>query len=321
MSVDGHTPPEGTTNHALGPAASPPELGAVPASSLRACPILVTLIALVLAGFGTWMAWQTYMSTPWTRDGRVRAYIVTLASEVSGRIVKLQVVDNQLVHKGDILMIIDPTDYSAAVEEAQAAADLASANADNAEREADRRSKLSVVEESDEDRQTYRTKALGAKAQLRQAIATLNRARADLDRATIRSPVNGFVTNLQTQLGDYATAGQHALSLIDSDSYWVDAYFEESNLGRIHPGDRATVKLMGDHLLIESHVASIARGITVTNAERGQMGLAQVNPIFTWVRLAQRVPVRIEFNKTPDDIRLVAGQTASVQVHPLGDSR
>ena len=129
------------------------------------------------------------------------------------------------------------------------------------------------------------------------------------------------MTNLLVQLGDYATAGQSAISVIDANSYWVDGYFEEISLTAIRPGDRAKVKLMGYRPVLEGHVASISRGITVANAVRGQAGLAEVNPIFTWVRLAQRVPVRIEIDHVPDGVRLVAGQTASVQIEPSGRDR
>jgi RND family efflux transporter MFP subunit len=251
----------------------------------------------------------------------VRAYVVTITPEVSGRVVQLPVVDNQFVHKGDLLMEIDPTDYAIAVDQAQAALDLANANAENAEREAERRASLTTIEVSEEEKQTYRTSALAAKATLREATATLGRARVDLERTTIRSPVNGYVTNLQVQYGDYATARQSAIAVVNADSYWVDGYFEETSLEAIHTGDPATVKLMGYQPLLQGHVASIARGITVANATRGQSGLAEVNPIFTWVRLAQRVPVRIELDHVPDGVRLVAGQTATVQVRPSTERR
>jgi len=279
------------------------------------------LMLLVLAAIGAWATWRAYIAAPWTRDGTVRTYVVTIAPEVSGRIVQLPVADNQLVHKGDLVMVVDPTDYAIAVEQAQAAADQARANAENAEREAERRAGLTTLEISNEEQQTYRSGAVVAAAAQRQAVANLGHARVNLERATIRSPVNGYVTNLQVQLGDYATTGQSAISLVNADAYWVDGYFEETNLGAIHPGDRATVKLMGYRDLLRGHVASVARGITVANAARGQSGLAEVNPIFTWVRLAQRVPVRIELDQVPDGVRLVAGQTASVQIVPNTDSR
>jgi RND family efflux transporter MFP subunit len=283
-------------------------------------PVLVTTIALVLACICVWAAWRAYIAAPWTRDGTVRAYVVTIAPEVSGRVVQLPITDNQLVQKGDLLMVIDPTDYGIAVAQAQAAADQAKATAENAGREAERRAKLTTLEASDEEKQTYRSNAAAAEAALRLAVANLARARVDLERTTIRSPVNGYVTNLQVQTGDYAISRQRAIALVNADSCWVDGYFEETHLGAIHPGDRARVKLMGHAAPLLGHVGSIARGITVANATPGQSGLAQVNPIFTWVRLAQRVPVRIDFDHVPEGVRLVAGQTASVQIIPGSDS-
>jgi multidrug resistance efflux pump len=284
------------------------------ASWLRAVPVLVTLIIVSLGGIGVWAMWKAYVAAPWTRDGTVRAYVVDVTPEVSGRIVQLPVVDNQFVHKGDFLLTVDPTDYAIAVEQAQAAVAQARANAQNAEREAKRRAELTTLAVSSEEKQTYLTTAIAAKAALSEAIANLARARVNLTRTTIRSPVNGYVTNLQVQLGDYATAGRSAISLVNADSYWVDGYFEETNLGAIHAGDPARVKLIGYGALLRGHVANIARGINVANAIAGQSGLADVNPIFTWVRLAQRVPVRIKLDSVPDGVRLVAGETANVQI-------
>ena len=303
------------------PRPTPAPADLAPTRRLHAVPVLVTLVGLGLAGIATWAMWQAYMAAPWTRDGTVRAYVVTITPEVSGWIVQLPVIDNQFVHKGDLLMAIDPTDYAIAVEQTQAAVSQASANAENAEREAQRRAKLTLLETSEEEKQSYQTSAVAAAAQERQATANLAQARVNLQRATMRSPVNGYVTNLLVQAGDYATAGQSALSVIDADSYWVDGYFEETSLGAIHVGDRATVKLMGYGAVLQGHVASIARGITVSNATAGQGGLAQVNPIFTWVRLAQRVPVRIKIDHAPDGVLLVAGQTATVQIEPSVDRR
>jgi multidrug resistance efflux pump len=130
----------------------------------------------------------------------------------------------------------------------------------------------------------------------------------------IRSPVNGYVTNLLLQLGDYATVGQKLISIVNSDSFWIDGYFEETSLDRIHEGDPATVKLMGYSQLVHGHVGGVARGINIPNAQPDSAGLASVNPIFTWVRLAQRVPVRIHIDHVPDGVRLVAGMTGTVQI-------
>jgi multidrug resistance efflux pump len=288
---------------------------------LRVVPYLVTLATIALAVLLGWAMWDAYMGAPWTRDGTVRVYVVTIAPEVSGRIVELPIADNQLVHKGDILMVIDPTNYKIAVNLAEAAVQQAQVNGQNIEREAQRRQKLSDLAETVEDRQTYESNALAAQAAVQQAVANLDQAKVNLERTNIRSPVNGYVTNLLAQLGDYATAGQNKISVVDSDSFWVDGYFEENNLGLIHEGDPASIKLMGYTQIVRGHVGSIARAINVPNAQPDQQGLASVNPIFTWVRLAQRVPVRIHIDQVPEDVKLVAGMTATVQIDPRPSSR
>jgi RND family efflux transporter MFP subunit len=256
------------------------------------------------------------MAAPWTRDGTVRAYVVTIAPQVAGQIVKLPVADNQFVRKGELLMTIDPTDYKIAVDLAQAAAERARVTAHNGEREAERRQELTKLAVTKEEKQTYESEAIADQALYQQAVANLNQARVNLQRTEIRSPVNGYVTNLLTQLGDYATVGENIISLVDADSYWVDGYFEETNLDRIGKGDPATIKLMGYKRPLEGHVDSVARAITVANAQPGREGLASVNPIFTWVRLAQRIPVRIHIDRVPQGVRLVAGMTATVEIEP-----
>jgi RND family efflux transporter MFP subunit len=282
---------------------------------VRTAPILITLATLALAAALGWAMWDAYMGAPWTRDGTVRAYVVTMASEVAGRIVELPVADNQFVHKGDLLMVIDPRDFRIAVQLAEAAVQQAEANAQNAAREAKRREEVGGAV-SIEDRQTAETNAVAAQAQLQQAQADLAQARVNLERTQIRSPVNGWVTNLLARLGDYANVGENEISLVDADSFWVDGYFEETNVAPIQVGDPATIKLMGYSQVVRGHVGSIARGINVANAQPNEQGVATVNPIFTWVRLAQRIPVRIEIDQVPEGVTLVAGMTATVQIDP-----
>jgi RND family efflux transporter MFP subunit len=283
-------------------------------SCIRIVPVIITLCAVALAAPLSWAMWEAYMGAPWTRDGTVRAYVVTMAPEVAGRLVQLPVADNQFVHKGDLLMVIDPTDYAIAVDQAEAVAAQARANADNAAREARRRERLTDLEASVEQRQTYTSNAQAAEAIYQQAVANLAHARVDLQRTNIHSPVNGYVTNLLAQLGDYATVGQNKISVVDADSFWVDGYFEETSISSIHDGDPASIKLMGYSQVVHGHVASVARGINVANAQPNRVGLASVNPIFTWVRLAQRVPVRIHIDQVPDGVKLVQGMTATVEV-------
>jgi multidrug resistance efflux pump len=285
-------------------------------SRMSVVPILITLGTGAIAALFAWAMWQAYMGAPWTRDGTVRVYVVTKAPEVAGRIVKLPVADNQFVHKGDLLMLIDPTDYRIAVELTEAAVQQTKATAENAQREAERRRKLTDLAETVEDRQTHEANAQASAAQYRQALAQRDQAKVNLERTEIRSSVNGWVTNLLARFGDYATVGQKLISVVDADSFWVDGYFEETSLGRIHDGDPATVKLMGYSQLVRGHVDGVARGINVPNAQPNQAGLASVNPIFTWVRLAQRMPAHIHIDQVPDGVRLVAGMTATVQIEP-----
>jgi multidrug resistance efflux pump len=286
----------------------------LPRVRIRIIPLVITLATTALAGVLGWAMWEAYMGTPWTRDGTVRVYIVKMVPQVVGQIVELPVADNQFVHRGDLLMVIDPTDYAIAVRQGEAAVQRAKADWDNKQAESDRRQKLTDLAATEEEKQTYASSALGAQAAHQQALANLDQARVNLARTKIYSPVNGYVTNLLAQLGDYASVGQRTISVVDTDSFWVDGYFEETSLWQIHDGDPATIRLMGYSEVVRGHVGGIARGINIPNAQPDQAGLASVNPIFTWVRLAQRVPVRIHIDQIPEGVRLVAGMTATVQV-------
>jgi multidrug resistance efflux pump len=282
--------------------------------------LLLTLVAVTFAAALGWAAWNAYMAAPWTRDATVRTYFVTMAPEVSGRIVALPVGDNQFVHKGDVLMVIDPTDYEIAVRLGQAAVQQAEANMQNAEKEAKRRQELPDLAVTVEEQQTYTTRSLSAQAQYQQALANLDQARVNLERSVIHSPVNGWVTNLLAQIGDYAQAGQNKISVTNADSFWVDGYFEETAIDPIRVGDPAKIKLMGYHQILDGQVESVARAINVANAQPDLQGVAMVNPIFTWVRLAQRIPVRIHIAQVPEGVVLVAGMTATVQIDPRSHS-
>jgi RND family efflux transporter MFP subunit len=283
---------------------------------MRILPLLVTLATIAVAVVAGRAMWNAYMGAPWTRDGTVRAYVVTMAPEVAGRIVEFPVADNQFVHKGNLLLVIDPTNFKIAVSLAEAAVQQAQANAQNAAAEAKRRQELTSLAVTVEEKQTFASNALASQAQYQQAVANLNQARVNLERTQIRSPVNGWVTNLLTQVGDYASVGTNVISLVDADSFWIDGYFEETNLEPIRVGDPASIKLMGYSEVVRGHVGSIARGINVANAQPNGQGLATVNPIFTWVRLAQRIPVRVHIDQVPEGVILAAGMTATVQIEP-----
>src|SRR6267154_2608507 len=293
-----------------------PAARAAPRSRLRVLPLLITLATIALAsGLGLAM-WDAYMGAPWTRDGTVRAYVVTMAPEVAGRIVELPVADNQFVHKGDLLMVIDQTNYKIAVSLTEAAAQQALVNAQNTGKQSWRRQQLSALAVTVEEQQTFQTNAFSTQAQYQQAQANLAQARVNVERTEIRSPVNGWVTNLLAQRGNYVNVGSNVVSLVDADSFWIDGYFAETTLAGIREGDTASIKLMGYPQIVRGRVGSIARGINVANAQPSGQGLANVNPIFTWVRLAQRIPVRIHIDQVRPGLVLSAGMTATVQIEP-----
>ncbi len=306
------SPPGGARDVATGP--SPTRIARL--RGRRLVPLLLTGIAVLAAAVMTWAMWQAYMASPWTRDATVRVYVVTLAPEVAGRIVELPVLENQFVHKGDLLMVIDPTDYAIAVSSAEAQVEQAKANMENDQLKAQRRQDLTTLSTSVEQKQAYTTAAIASAASYRSAVAQLGQVRVNLRRTRIVSPVNGWVTNLQAQLGDYAAVGTRDISVVNADSFWVDGYFEETSVQAIRDGDPARVRLMGSSTPLQGHVEGVSHAINVSNAQADSAGLAQVNPVFTWVRLAQRIPVRIHLDIVPPGVRLVAGQTATVQIDP-----
>jgi RND family efflux transporter MFP subunit len=268
----------------------------------------VVLLALVLV----WELWWHYLRSPWTRDGRINVEVVNIASEVAGKVVTLNVIDNQPIKKGDVLFEIEPVDYRIALVQAEAAVASRKFDRDNALQESQRRQKLGAQAVSSEEMNTALSTAHVTEVTYQAAVAARDQAQVNLDRTTIRSPVNGYVTNLVLRIGDYATPGQTKMSLVDSDSFWVVGYFEETKLPGIHEGDYAHVRLMGWHPEIAGHVLSFSRAIANTNSNPNFEGLADVNPIFTWVRLAQRIPVRIQIDHVPDEVKIVAGQTCTI---------
>jgi multidrug resistance efflux pump len=339
----------------------------------RLLPVLITLATVALAALLGWGMWSAYMGAPWTRDATVRAYVVTMAPEVAGRIVELPIIDNKYVHKGDLLMEIDPTNYRIAVHQSEAAVQQAQASVQNveaqvvvqqaqisanqaqldrakaalvfAQQQAGRYTTLanegwgtvqnaqqftSQLHEQEAAVQTAQenlnlaqrqvqaldAQRLSAEASLAQAKAQLHQAQVNLERTRIVSPVDGYVTNLLAQLGDYVNVGVNTNSVVDAHSFWVDGYFEETNIAPIRVGDPARIKLMGYSDVVRGHVDSIARAINVSNAQPNGQGVATVNPIFTWVRLAQRIPVRVHIDQVPPDVVLAAGMTATVEIDP-----
>jgi RND family efflux transporter MFP subunit len=268
--------------------------------------VVAVLVALV--------TWDQYNDGPWTRDGRVRVQVASVAPEISGKITELRIVDNQFVHKGDILYVIDPFDFDVALRTNKAVLQQKMADLSVKELQSERRRRLSDLASSTEEKQVYEGSALQAKAAVDSAQQQVREAELNLQRTEVRSPVNGIVTNLLVREGDYAHQGASNISIIDTDSYWVDGYFEETKLARLCVGDRAEAKLMGYSAPITGHISTVTLGVSVSNAAASTQGLPNVDPVYTWVRLAQRVPVRIAIDKVPPGVPLVSGLTATVTI-------
>jgi len=273
---------------------------------------LITGVTALVAFGLAYTLWWHYLRSPWTRDGRVRAEVVNVAAQINGQVTKLYVLDNQTVKKGDPLFEIDPIDYKLALDQAEAMVNTRQLDLTIANQDSERRQKLGAQAVSAEERNTSASNAQVALAAYQSAVATRDQAKVNLERTKILSPANGYVTNLTLRVGDYATPGQVKLTIVDSDSFWIVGYFEETKLPRIHEGDYAHIRLMGWHPELAGHVESVARAIADTNENASGQGLANVDPIFTWVRLAQRLPVRIKIDNVPAPVKIAAGQTCTI---------
>ncbi len=279
-------------------------------SLFRVAVTLALVAAAVLVGRGLW---RHYMDDPWTRDAKVRADVVGIAPDVSGFVSEVLVRDNETVRKGDLLFRIDPARYAIALEQAEAVVEQKKATLDQASRDRARYDKLTEVV-SQQKAEQARTDEAAAAAAYRQAVADRDLARLNLDRVEVKAPVNGVVTNLGLQPGDYVAQGAAKIALVDTDSLRIEGYFEETKLARIKVGDAVSIRLMGQSRDLRGRVESVAAGIEDRERSDGGGLLANVNPTFSWVRLAQRVPVRITLDDVPPELRLVAGLTATVSI-------
>ena len=279
--------------------------------------VAITLGLVLVAIFAGYWLWQHYMLAPWTRDARVRADVVTIAPDVSGWVVELAVQDNQQVKAGDLLMSIDRERYQAALDKASAQAQTRKQQLRMREQEASRRSRLGAQAISAELLENAKISADIARGEYREALAEVKVAELNLARSEVRAPRGGQITNLRLAEGNYVQNGQPVMALVDDQSFYVQAYFEETKLPRIPLGAPVRIWLMSSGEPLEGRVASISRGITDRNASPDGQLLANVEPTFNWVRLAQRIPVRVVFDSLPQDVRLSAGMTASVRVDPL----
>ena len=273
-----------------------------------------TLFILALAALAAVVIWDYYITAPWTRDGSVRVQVASIAPQVSGQITEVRVVDNQYVQRGDVLYVIDPFDFQVALDTAKAQLREKAADLQVKRMQAERRQHLSDLATTPEEQQQYVGNATQAEGAFDAAQQQVAQADINLKRTQVRAPVNGYVTNLLMRVGDYAHAGATNISVIDVDSYWIDGYFEETKMAHVCIGDRAEAQLMGYRDPIIGRVQSVTRGISVSNAAPSTQGLPNVDPVYTWVRLAQRVPVRIRITHVPDGVPLVSGMTATVTI-------
>lgn len=276
--------------------------------------IVLTLILVAAGCVGGYELWDYYMFSPWTRDARVQADVVSIAPDVAGFVDEVRVKDNQFVHKGDILVVLDRERYSRALATAAANVAALKAQMDMRQHEAGRRVKLTTIAISDEAREDAVLTANSAAASYQQAVADRSTAQLNLDRTILRAAVNGFITNLTLEVGQYASVGTKIMALIDSDSYRVTAYFEETKIPAMHRGVAAKIYLLDGSPALRGHVQSIARGITDRDNTGGPELLVNPNPTFEWVRLAQRIPVRIHIDDVPERVLISSGMTCTVVV-------
>ena len=273
----------------------------------------ITLLATAGAIYVGVQLWQHYEIAPWTRDGRLKAYVVQVAPDVTGQVTKVYVHDNQLVKAGEPLFDLDRARFELALRQSEALVTAAQAALGQTARENKRNTDLDDLV-SQETREQGQTRGDQARATLAQAVVNRDTARLNLERTRITAAVNGTVTNLDLRAGSYASAARPVMALVDSSSFYVEGYFEETKLPGIALGDRAEITLMGLPQTLHGRVDSIASGIADRDRTTGANLLPNVNPTFNWVRLAQRIPVRIALDPVPANVRLVAGLTATVKV-------
>jgi multidrug resistance efflux pump len=279
---------------------------------------LVTLGAVVVAGLVLASMFREYLFQPWTRDGHVRAQIIKITPRVGGPIVALPIHDNQEVSKGDLLFKIDPRTYELAIEQAEAKLKQAIATERVKQDQAKRARDLSRKDKGAISEQALVRKEndlLVALANVDVAEANLHAARLDLEFTEVRAPVDGYVTNLLLRYGSQTVANQPALALIDASSFWVHGYFKETQIENIRPENKAVIKLMTwPDTPLEGIVESMGWGIAQQDGAPAADLLPAINPSFDWIRLAQRIPVRIRLTHVPEEVELRVGTTASVFV-------
>ena len=260
--------------------------------------LAVVLLAMALAA---WKYWD-YLNNPWTRDGVVRAYVIQVTPRVSGPVVELPIVDDQFVKAGDLLFRIDPRTFKEDLDSAEAKAVQATGDFERAQDLI----KRGDISKRDSDKMT---------AAYNVAVSNREQARLNLEFTEVRAPVDGYITNLDLRVGSQAVANNPEMALVDTDSFWISGYFRESMIEHIKIGDPAVATLMTyPDTPITGTVESIGWGIARQDGSTSYELLPEISPTFSWIRLAQRVPVRIKLDPLPEGIALRVGTTASVLV-------
>jgi multidrug resistance efflux pump len=275
--------------------------------------VVLTLLIVTFAVVVVWRMVMYYMFAPWTGDGHIRADIVQIAPDVSGLIQQVEVRDNQWVKRGQVLFSIDQDRFKLALRQAKAAVADRQETLAKAQREAKRNRGLGNLVPA-EQLEESQSRVARAEVALMEAQVTVDSAQLNLDRSVIRSPVDGYVNDRAPRSQEFVTAGRPVLSVVDSNSFHIDGYFEETKLDGIHVGQGVDIRVVGDRARLRGHVESIVAGIEDRDRSSGSNLLPNVNPAFSWVRLAQRIPVRIAFDEVPEDFRMIAGRTATVSI-------
>ncbi|MEZ9244004.1 HlyD family secretion protein [Vibrio lentus] len=279
---------------------------------------LITLLLFVAAGSVVYSYYQSYTSNPWTRDGQVSAYIVSITPRVTGQIIKIHVDDNSQVSKGDLLFEIDPSIYRAAYNKALATQKQAFALLAKAKNEEQRAANLEkrtpgAVPVLTLNNLSNAVETSSANVQL--AKANVEEAHLNLEFTKVYAPTNGYITNFNLRVGSQVVANSPVVALIDEDSFWIEGYFKETDLVGVNPQDKAFVTLMmHNNVLLKGHIKSIGFGIAKQDGSTGNDLLPNVNPNFQWIRLAQRIPIKVKLDNVPENLQLRVGMTASIKI-------
>jgi len=284
---------------------------------------LFVKIILNIAIFGGalyfgYVKFQDYFNNPWTRDGQVRAQVIQVSPRVSGEVINISVIDNQEVKKGDLLFSIDPSQYQIKIQQAKADLKREEANARGTKIEYDRVRKIAAKNKgaiSQKDLNRNRVNYEKARAKIASHQEKLNTAKLNLSFTNVRASVDGYVSNINFQVGSQAVANKPILALVDKNTFWVFGFFRENMLKDIKIGDTSKVTLMAyPDRPINGEVESIGWGIAHSDGNPGNNLLPAIKPVFQWIRLAQRIPVRIKLDDLPEGMELRFGLTASVMI-------